>query len=455
MASVIADTGSAVTTFAEFEGYLRYALAAAEEARPQGINFTPAFEIPEPSPALAEYFGVASPRFAELGAAHRSRLVLLDLMGNLATRTVKTLASLVIVARAVRHIETTSEPVMILTPSSANKATALRDAVLRAYTSGLADPAMLQILCVVPDAARPKMWSSALDREPEFAVRNPVCVLEPNHPEHVKTIAVQALADCEAELFARHGIRLWHTLDLANYKCADTVRAFAEQVALPQTPGVSRAHAHSVSSAFGLLGYHAGTALLPPMPVPPQYFLVQHMATPDMVLSLHDMSPPGYRFDPVSGLYRQDRDPRYPFTTFDLAENLEPTFYTRQPTTSSAMNEIIGRQGGGGIVVSLHECLGRYGEIRAMLSPAGVRLPTDPRALREWSLVMAMTGVLNAIDRRLLDVDEVVVHGTGSYSVSDYAPIPDHALVPVAGLADLSRAIFGAARSAGLAETAA
>jgi hypothetical protein len=37
---------------------------------------------------------------------------------------------------------------------------------------------------------------------------------------------------------------------------------------------------------------------------------------------------------------------------------------------------------------------------------------------------MAMTGVMNAIDRGLIDGDrEVVVHGTGSYSDSDYEPL--------------------------------
>lgn len=443
-----ARTKSVSATFIQFESQLRNILAVAEESRVRTAHFAPAFDIPELTPALVEYFDVARLRFAELGVVGPSRLMLLDLMGNPGTRTVKTMASLVIVARAVRHIETTGEPVMILTPSSANKATALRDAVLRAYEAGLADPSMLQIACIVPDAARPKMWASALSTRPELAARNPVCVLDPGQAEHVKSIAVQALEDSANELFASHRIRLWHTLDLANYKCADTIRAFAEHAVLPPEPGVGRTHAHAVSSAFGLLGHHEGAALLPSSAGTPfQYFLVQHLATPDMVLSLYDILPPTYYFDPVSGLYRQDRDPRYPFTTFDPTENLESTFYTRQPATSPAMNQIIERQGGGGIVVSLRECLGRFSEIRAILSRAGVSLPADPRDLREWSLVMAMTGVLNAIDRGLLETDEIVVHGSGSYGVSDYTPIPDNSLVRVDGPADLSRAILGAARS--------
>jgi hypothetical protein len=141
-----------------------------------------------------------------------------------------------------------------------------------------------------------------------------------------------------------------------------------------------RWHAHSVSSAYGLLGHHFGVSLLPNDPNPSGYFLVQHLATPDTVLSLHrggtDRSLlPEYHHDPVAGLFRQDTDPRFPYTTMDPGENLEPTFYTRTPVTSQPMNEIIRRQGGGGIVVSLHECLQRYAQIRRLLEPRRSRCP--------------------------------------------------------------------------------
>jgi hypothetical protein len=115
------------------------------------------------------------------------------------------------------------------------------------------------------------------------------------------------------------------------------------------------------------------------------------------------------------------------------------------PATSPAMNEIIRAQGGGGIVVSLHECLARYAQVRALLAAGGVDLPADPRVLREWSLVMAVTGTLEAIDRGLLDADEIVLHGTGSYSATDYTPIADGTLRRVAGAADLRRVILEAA----------
>ncbi|MEA5360275.1 DUF6002 family protein [Amycolatopsis sp., V23-08] len=423
---------------------LRRALVVAGENRLPSVGFQPEFALPEPSARLRDFFSVVDLPFHRLGRVGGKDLVLFDLMGNPGTRTGKTLASTVIVARAVRHIDRTGEPVVILTPSSANKATALRDAVLRAYRAGLAGPETLRIVTLVPDAARPKLWSSELTDDPALAALNPMCVLPPGHPDHVKTVALQALELYSAELYESTGARLWHTLDLANYRCADAVRAFVEQADLPPAPGRTRLHAHSVSSAFGLLGHHFGTTLLPD---PPRsgYFLVQHLDTPDMVQSLHGISAPEYRLDPATGLHHQDAQPRYPATTFDPAENLETTFYTRKPATSPAMNRIIEAQGGGGIVVSLHECLAAYGRIRVLLGDAGITLPADPRSVREWSLVMVLTGVLNGIDRGLVDADEIVVHASGSYDTSDYTPIPDRSLHPVGGAADLRPAILATA----------
>lgn len=438
---VLSGSGTGtVSVFPRYDEQLRGALAEAARGRCTGDDFEPAFALPDTTPELVEFFSVADLRFAELGSYRDSRLVLLDLMGNPGTRTVKTLASHVIVARAAHHVIETGEPIMIVTPSSANKATALRDAVLRAIEVGLVTRDQLRIVTLVPDSARPKLWSSTLD-----AARNPACVLDPAQPVHVKELARQAVAECAADLYERTGIRLWHTLDLANYWCADAVRAFAERDALPHRPGVTRAHAHSVSSAFGLLGHHFGATMLPDGPSG-QYFLVQHLATSDMVDSLYGIGRPEYTPDPRTGLYHQDSEPRYPATTFDPGEVLETTFYTKNPATSPAMNEIIARQGGGGIVVSLHECLARYGETRALLGTAGIRVPADPRDLREWSLVMAMTGIRNAIDRGLLDADEVIVHGSGSYTTADYSPIPHWQLRRVTGLADLRGVINAAAK---------
>jgi Family of unknown function (DUF6002) len=95
--------------------------------------------------------------------------------------------------------------------------------------------------------------------------------------------------------------------------------------------------------------------------------------------------------------------------------------------------------GGSGVVVSLYECLERYAYLRHLLPANAPVLPPDPRELREWALVMVLTGVLGAIDRGLIPAGrEVIIHGSGSYSVRDYKPIArDHT-----SLVSSSRAIF-------------
>jgi Family of unknown function (DUF6002) len=215
-------------------------------------------------------------------------------------------------------------------------------------------------------------------------------------------------------------------------------------------------HAHAVSSAYGLLGYHTGRALLEEQGEAsvrsrPASLLVQHLATPDMVLALlygsaDESRIPAYHLDPATGYHRRVGDnPRFPAVTYDPGEVLDPTFYTHRPVTSAAMNELIGRFGGDGLVVSLAECIERYPYTRGLLSPAALPLPADLRRLREWSTVMAFTGVLNAIDRGLLAGDrDVVVHGTGSYTDEMYQPLGADALTEVSDLDDVTAAITAA-----------
>lgn len=367
-------------------------------------------------------------------------------MRNPRTRTTKTFASLLIVARAVEHLRSTGESLMIVTPSSANKATALRDAVLRAYETGLADPGRLKIVAVVPGMAREKLWSSPLTEEAALGDANPLAVYETAQAEDVKSLARAAVEQEGAAILERHGMRLWYTLDLRNYAPADTVRAFFERDFLQPVPG--RVHAHAVSSAFGLLGHFFGRQLAggEAWPEPSaQYFLVQHLGTPDMVASLHHGSAdyrPSWTYR--DGQHEQHEDPHFPSITYDPGEMLDATFYSHRPATSARMNEIIHRQGGGGIVVSLVECLQRYGQVRALVGGT-VDLPTDPRRLREWSFVMAMTGVLNAIDRDLLAGDDVLIHGSGSYHTGDFTPPAESRLRPVTGAEDLGRLLHRAA----------
>jgi hypothetical protein len=387
--------------------------------------FNPGWTLPALDSRLEQFLSASSVSAEDLGEYDTRRLRLLNLMGNPRTRTTKTFPSLLIVARAVQYLRETDESVMIVTASSANKATALRDAVLRAYETGLADPSRLRIAVLVPGTARSKLWACALTDDPGLRVADPLAVFETSDPESVKPLARSAVEAEAPRILAEHGTRLWYTLELANYLPADTARAFFERDYLPSA--AHRVHAHSVSSAFGLLGHFFGRQLAAgaEWPAPDaHYLLVQHLGTPDMVASLyHD--DPGYRpaWTGQDGVFRQTDDAHFPSLAYAPDEALDATFYSHRPATSRQMDEIIRRQGGGGIVVSLAECLDRYPQARELLAGV-IELPADPRRLREWSLVMAITGVLNALDRGVCPDGEVLVHASGSYQDSDFT-IPD------------------------------
>ncbi|HET6857562.1 MAG TPA: DUF6002 family protein [Streptomyces sp.] len=431
----------------ELRAVLADAAAAADApGTPAATGFAPGWELPAPCVELERFFapsGISAHDLEEYGGR---QLGLLNLMHNPRTRTTKTFASLLIVARAAAHIRRTGESVMIVTPSSANKATALRDAVLRAHESGLATAEQLRIVCVVPATSTAKLWHSDLAADSALRQANPFAVLRTDVPGDVKQLA-RAVVDEEAEsLHTRTGIRLWHSLDLRNYMVADTVRALFERDRLPAR---ERTHAHSVSSAFGLLGHFHGQQWHTGKEWPGiggQYFLVQHLGTPDMVSSLyHDRFDYRPAWDHRDGLVQQSHDPHFPQVAHAPDEQLDATFYTRTPATSQRMNDIIRRQGGGGVVVSLMECLQHYPRIRWMLAPHGVHLPADPRDLREWSLVMALTGVLAGIDRGLISTREILVHGSGSYGSADFRTADQGHLRHITSLDELRQVLRAAA----------
>jgi hypothetical protein len=412
----------------------------AEAAGPDDEEtFTPGWRLPELTPPVREYLSTSSLAYAPMTAYRGRRLSLLDLTRNPATGTTKTFASLVIVARAVRFIQDTGQRVTIVTPSSANKAVALRDAVLRAVHCGLVGPDQLNIVAIVPAGSAHKLRDSQLSADPDLRRRNPVAVYDGSEPGQVKAIAQHAVENYRSLLEGKLKTNIWYTLRLDNYLGADVVRAYAENDFFPPGQDQSRAHAHAVSSAYGLLGHAYGRELLgrSVSPLAPEYLLVQHLGAPDMVLSLYrDQphgfdSPPHYIYDGVLGVYRQNENPHFPLVTFVPDEVLDPTFYTRNPPTTTRMTELIRTQGGGGVVVSLAECLARFGEVRSLLSEAGVPVPANPTLVQEWSLVMALTGVLNAIDRDIVKADDIVVHGSGTYSRTEFSPI---------GVRDLCRA---------------
>jgi hypothetical protein len=404
-------------------------------------SFSPGFHLPELDASLSEYFAVAQARWWDLATHAGSQIKMLDLTRNPATGTTKTLASLLIVARAVEYIRRTGENVLIFSPTSANKGTALRDAVHRAVTCGLVTADQLRIAIIAPAGCREKL-RGGLDTE-----RNPIFLYAGGQPEDVKAIGKQFVAEYASKV----GANVWFSLELRNYLIADAARALFEHDVDPTPAARPRLHAHAVSSAFGLLGYNLGRDLLEDggLAKPadrPAFLLIQHLGTPDMVINLRHGDFDRTRvpaYDCVDGLYTQSTDPRFPYATYDPHEVLDPTFYTHAPVTSPAMNALIERHGGDGIVVSLYESLQRYPQIRQWLSATDRQPPADPRSLREWSLVMAMTGVLNALDRGLVDAQrDVVVHGTGTYQRDDYPSLEVADTVPVRCAEDVAKTLL-------------
>ena len=397
-------------------------------------DFNPGFHLPKMTPALRDYLSCAEAAWWNLGTVGGRRLALLDLMRNPATGTTKTFASLLIVARAVAFIRETGRPIKIICPTSGNKGIALRDAVERAIRFNLATPEELSIIVTMPQLSAAKLRESALANDPDLKWRNPVGIYDGVKADNVKVIA-REFVDREGQRYHdATGGYLWYSLDIRNYKIADAARARFEASMLGHDAD-RRIHAHSVSSAYGLLGYNLGRDVLEEQNAVtprsrPGFLLVQHMGTPDMVLNLLNGSfdranLPAYRPNPETGLLEQDENPHFPATIHSENEVLDRTFYTEKPPTSLEMNALIKRHGGTGIVVSLAECLALYNQLRDRLSSTDIVLPTDPRDLREWSLVMAFTGSMLAARRGLLpEKADVVIHGSGTYKQADYRALP-------------------------------
>ncbi len=437
-----------------YERLRRVGKRLAENAGTTALGFSPGFVLPELTPALRDFFSVATARWTVLGRYGNSELVLLDLMQNPGTHTTKTLASLLMVGRALEYIWKTGERVAIVAPTSGNKGIALRDAVERAVTLGLTRPEQLRVITFAPALARAKFPGSRLGSDDELRARNPILFYTGAEPSGVKELARNFVTEYGERLRDRHNTNLWYSLDLSNYKLGDATRAFIEHELDPVRGRhrEHRVHAHAVSSAYGLLGYTLGREILEDEGVTraadrPGFLLVQHLATPDMVLHLKHGSfssenVPRYALDVTSARYVQRIDCQFPSTTFDPNEILDQTFYTHNPPTAPEMTRLIRQYGGGGIVVSLAECLDRYAQCRRLLAGGGVELPADPRAVLEWSLVMAVVGVFNALDRGVLaKPDRVVVHGSGFYSSAMFPALDERVLSYVHTGADVARAL--------------
>jgi uncharacterized protein DUF6002 len=412
--------------------------------------FSPGFLLPDLDDDVRRFFAAAEAGWRPLADTGGHRTALLDLTRNPGTNTTKTFASLLIVARAVEYIRRTGERVLIFSPTSANKGTALRDAVLRAVRTGLVAPDQLRVAVLAPRDCLAKQRASALSDDGDLRELNPLLSYDGERSEDVKQLGRAFVQGYAQSAHDRAGLNVWFSLELRNYLIADAARAFFEHRVAPTAGAPPRLHAHAVSSAYGLLGYNLGRDVLEAAgeAAPgdrPGFLLVQHLGTPDMVLHLtrgdfDRAGVPAYR--QADGLWRQDGDPRFPAVSYDPAEVLDPTFYTHRPPTAESMSALIKRYGGDGIVVSLAECLSLYARLREQLGGDAGPLPRDPRRLREWSLVMALTGVANAAERGLLPSGaELVVHGSGSYGDADFAPIPDEAVRTVRAVEDIAAAL--------------
>ncbi|MBO8192082.1 hypothetical protein ITI46_10450 [Streptomyces oryzae] len=415
------------------------ATAAAPGDPQDPASFTPDGDLPPLDGQLRSYLAPAAARVVPLPDYRGTRLHLLDLCHGPGAREVQPGGALVMVARAVQHARATGRPVTLLAPSSGNLATALRDAVLRAQLCGLAGPDQVRVVSLVPACSRHKVADSALARHPQLRRRNPLVVYHGSEPGAVHELAADYCRERASALRTGTGSALWYVRDPVDQRAVDALRAFVERKALGAAPAAGRVHAQAVATGSGLLGHRLGSTLVDPDGAaaagPARYLLVQQLRTPDLVLHLLTGSfsragVPPYRYDRARRVHLQppaSTDPHFPRTTHAPEEILEPTFFTRAPATAPATSALVRTHGGDGIVVSRYECLARYPSVRAMLRPAGIELPSDPARLAEWSLVMTLTGVMNAVERGLLTEPEVVVHGTGSYGADDEgrAPVPD------------------------------
>lgn len=426
------------------------ALVPDPAPRRESASFAPGFDLPEIDAAMRNYYAAAEAAWLDLGTYAGHPIRLLDLARNPGTHTTKTFPSLLIIARAVEFTRRTGEPVRIFSPTSGNKGTALRDAVARAYEAGIAGPDTLTMTTLAPLSSRAKLRSSALTKNGDWAEANPYLLLDAPEAEAVKQLGKDYVAHAGGK--DSRGANLWFSLDLPNYLVADVARAAFEADVAPVAPdAVPRTHVHAVSSAFGLLGYHAGVGLLEQRgEADPaghaSSLLVQHLGTPDMVLHLRTGSfdrdgLPAYDRG-SDGVLRQSQDPHFPAEADQVDEILDPTFYTHRPATSPTMDGHIRDHGGDGIVVSRRECEQRYAEAKSLLATHTRPLPDNPEDLLEWSVVMAITGAFNAIDRGLVaEGSEVVIHGSGWYSREEVPPLDDSACTVVADLADLEGAL--------------
>lgn len=406
------------------------ALQLAEKLLPKEVDRDDFFSLPELTEDYIKFFEHTKISIHSLNNYKNHSINLLNLMSDPDTNTTKSFASLLTVAKLINHIKTTNETIILLTPSSGNKAIAFRSAVARAITMGLVPKEKLRTFSIIPKRSQEKFRESVLYQDKTLRELNPFFIFSGDEPEDVKRI-VYNFYQKNVPILMNKGIRLWYSLHINNYKIADSIRAFFDYEMFHfeknSTLFKNRWHAQAVSSAFGLIGYNLGCEVLAQQNLLskadfPGYMLIQHAATPDMILHLYNQTFsrshfPQYAYSEQENLFVQHENPHFPYYTYDLNEILEPTFYTHKPATAGFMTGLINTYGGTGIVVSLAECINRYPLIRRMLQEVDIHLPPDLRRVGEWSTIIALTGILNAIDRNLIPSKKLInLHATGFYT---------------------------------------
>ncbi|MHC8342076.1 DUF6002 family protein [Pseudomonas sp. RT6P73] len=162
--------------------------AADFEVSSCGDTFEPSMKLPALDTRMQAFLSVATAQFFELGRYCGMPLRLFDLRQNANTQTTKTFASTLIVARAIRHIQDTGDSILLFSPSSGNKAIALRDAVLRALKAKLVHPEQLRIVTLTPAQTIGKLRRTELYDDPRLRALNPLFVLDAESPEAVKVV---------------------------------------------------------------------------------------------------------------------------------------------------------------------------------------------------------------------------------------------------------------------------
>lgn len=400
-------------------------------------------ELPEITEKYVELFEHSSISRSDILVYKDYSIELLNLMSDPTTNTTKTFPTLLTVAKLINHIKKTGETVIILTPSSGNKATAFRAAVEKAIEKKLVAAEKLRTITLIPRESVSKFRASKLYNDKKLNKLNPVFIYSGDESDDVKKIA-QEFYKKNYQSLKEKKVFLFYSLHIDNYRVADTLRAFFDyESSFDRGNNFTNSwHVHSVSSAFGLIGYNLGCQVLCEQKLLseqdlPGYFMVQHLATPDMIIYLNQNNFdydnfPEYKYDNNTGLFTQSALPYFPYYTYDKNELLDSTFYTHKPSTSVTMNDLIMKYGGGGIIVSLAECINRYPILVKLLRDININIPKDIRKIREWSLVMAYTGILNAIDRGLIPCGKnLIIHASGFYTDENVQYLSNHNLISI------------------------